>query len=214
MINPSVLVIDDESTVREAVATSLRREGYDMLFAANGLEGLDLIRNEAPSVVILDLRMPVMDGFEVLSRADPKPTDSYSVVVLTGHGDENAIQECYEAGVSFFLDKPFNTYQLRGVVKSAMAMKLLTDQLQQLVAERTDDLEQRLTEITALNRYCQEQSKELLEQIALYRRALEDRESALRGVGYPLQNLEPFSFPELPDPPASGALGCRTPLDN
>ena len=211
MINPSVLVIDDESTVREAVATSLRREGYEMLFAANGLEGLDLIRNEAPSVVILDLKMPVMDGFEVLHRVDPKPTDSYSVVVMTGHGDENAIQECYEAGVSFFLDKPFNAYQLRGVVKSAMAVRLLTDQLQQLVAERTDDLEQRLTEITALNRYYQEQSRELLEQIALCRRALEYREKVLRDVGYPLQNLEPFSFPEMPGRPASDTGMQNTP---
>jgi len=211
MSNPSILVIDDESPVREAVATSLRREGYNMLFASNGMEGLDRMRNESPSVVILDLKMPVMDGFEFLRRVDLKPTDSYSVVVLTGHGDENAIQECYETGVSFFLDKPFNAYQLRGVVKSAMAVKLLTDQLQQLVAERTDDLEQRLTEITALNRYYQEQSGQLLEQIDLYRRALEDRESVLQDIGYPLQSLEPFSFPELPGPSASGTWGCRTP---
>ena len=214
MTNPSVLVIDDESPVREAVATSLRREGYDMLFAANGMEGLDLVRNESPSVVILDLKMPVMDGSEFLRRVDPKPPDSYFVIVLTGHGDENAIQECYKTGVSFFLDKPFNAYQLRGVVKNAMAVRLLTDQLQQLVAERTDDLEQRLTEITALNRYYQEQSRELLEQLALYRRALEDREQVLQDVGYPLQSLEPFSFPELPGPPASDTRGCRTPLDN
>ena len=214
MIKPNVLVIDDESPVREAVATSLKREGYNILFAANGLDGLDLMRNESPSVVILDLKMPIMDGFEFLHRVDPKPTNSFSVVMLTGHGDENAIQECYEAGVSFFLDKPFNTYQLRGVVKSAIAVKVLTDNLQQLVAERTDALEQRITEIKALNLYYQEQSREMLEQIPLYRRALEDREKLLRDFGYPMQNLEPVSFPELPELPPSGTLGCRTSLDN
>jgi len=212
MNDPSVLVIEDELPVREAVEASLRREGYTLLYAENGQEGLDLMRDEPPAVIILDLRMPVMDGFDFLRQIDLKPSDPYSVIVLTGHGNEEAIKKCYEAGVTFFLDKPFNSHQLRGLVKNAMTVRQLTNQLHQLVAEGTDELEQRITEITALNRYYQEQSRELLGQLTLYRRALEDREKLLQQIGCLSRSSEPFSFPDLPDSPGSGLNGCGTPM--
>jgi len=202
MVNEaSILIIDDELPLREALAANLERENYPLVLAENGEEGLARLRESSPTLVILDLRMPVMDGFEFLRQVDPKPTDPFSVIVLTGYADDDAVQECYRAGVSFFLQKPFNVYQLRGLVRSAIALQQLTNQLNELVDERTAVLQQRVTEITALNRYYQEQSREMLEQLALYRRALEDRERVIRDIGYPLQSLEPFSFPEMTDPP-------------
>ena len=68
MSTPSVLVIDDEDAVREAVAEALKREGYDLVFAGNGQDGLSRIQERTPTVIILDLRMPVMDGLEFLSK--------------------------------------------------------------------------------------------------------------------------------------------------
>ena len=110
MTQPSVLVIDDDAAVREAVAEDLRREGYDLHFAANGMEGLKRLQEIDPTVIILDLRMPVMDGQEFLSQLHLKPSDPYSVVVLTAHGDADAVELCYDAGVSTFLKKPFNLF--------------------------------------------------------------------------------------------------------
>ena len=97
-----------------------------------------------------------MDGLEFLSNIDLEPSDSYSVIVLTGHGDTKAVKACYEAGVSSFIKKPFNLYEIRGVVKNAIAVKQIANQLDEMVQERTAELEQRMREITALNKFAQE----------------------------------------------------------
>jgi DNA-binding NtrC family response regulator len=156
----TVLVIDDEEAVREAVAADLKREGYRLVFAENGDQGLERLEDSAPTVIILDLRMPVMDGFEFLKAINLRPESPFLVVVLTGHGDADAIKVCYDAGVSTFIKKPFNLYEIRGVVKNAVAVKQLTNQLDQLVKERTLELEQRVREVTALNQMYQDQIAE------------------------------------------------------
>ena len=153
MTQPRVLVIDDDDAVRGAVAEDLKREGYDLHFATNGMEGLRRLQEIDPTVIILDLRMPVMDGREFLSQLRVKPSDPYSVVVLTAYGDADAVESCYAAGVSTFLKKPFNLYEIRSVVKNAIATKELNTHLEDLVKERTVELEQRLREITALNKF-------------------------------------------------------------
>jgi len=155
MTQPGVLVIDDDAAVREAVAEDLEREGYELFFATNGEEGLRRLQEIDPTVIILDLRMPVMDGREFLSQLSLKPSDPYSVVVLTAYGDADAVESCYDAGVSTFLKKPFNLFEIRGVVKNAIAIKRLSAHLDELVQERTVELEQRLREITALNKFFQ-----------------------------------------------------------
>lgn len=155
MTQPSVLVIDDDEAVRDAVAEDLKREGYDLHFATNGKEGLTRLQEIDPTVIILDLRMPVMDGQEFLTQLQLKPSDPYSVVVLTAYGDAEAVKLCYDSGVSTFLKKPFNFFEIRGVVKNAIAIKQLSTHLDELVQERTVELEQRLREITALNKFFQ-----------------------------------------------------------
>ena len=155
MTQPSVLVIDDDAAVREAVAEDLKREGYELHFANNGREGLKRLPEVEPTVIILDLRMPVMDGQEFLTQLRLKPSDPYSVVVLTAYGDADAVKSCYDAGVSTFLKKPFNLFEIRGVVKNAIAIKQLSTHLEELVQERTVELEQRLREMIALNKFFQ-----------------------------------------------------------
>ena len=156
MPGANVLVIDDDPAARAAVAEDLKREGFDLFFAENGEEGLRLIQEVAPTVIILDLRMPVMDGLEFLDNINLRPSDRHSVIVLTGHGDSTAVKACYEAGVSSFIKKPFNLFEIRGVVKNAIAAKQLTTQLDEMVQERTVELEQRIREVTALNKFFHE----------------------------------------------------------
>lgn len=160
MTQATVLVIDDEEAIREAVAEDLKREGYRLVFAENDNQGLERSEDSAPTVIILDLRMPVMDGFEFLKAINLRPERPYLVVVLTGHGDADAIKICYDSGVSTFIKKPFNLYEIRGVVKNAVAVKQLTNQLYELVKERTPEFEQRVREVTALNQMFQDQLAE------------------------------------------------------
>ena len=155
MSDPSILIIDDDTAVREAVAEDLKREGYQLHFANNGRQGLEQVQVVSPTVIILDLRMPVMDGHEFLSQLSLKPSDPYSVVVLSAYGDADSLKSAYESGVSSFIKKPFNLFEIRGVVRNAIAIKQLSTRLDELVQERTTELEQRLREITALNRFFQ-----------------------------------------------------------
>ncbi len=155
MATPNVLIIDDEAPVRAALAEELKREGYNLLFATNGQEGLELLRQVEPSVILVDLRMPVMGGLEFLSSLKLKPSDPYAAIVLTAFGDATSVKACYDAGVTIFLKKPFDRFEIRGPVRNAIAVKELTARLEELVQERTADVEQREREVTALNRMVQ-----------------------------------------------------------
>lgn len=158
MSKPRVLIIDDEPKVREVVVESLKREGYDFLHAENGEEGLTLARNHLPTVIILDLRMPVMDGLEFLARVSLEPSDPYSVIVLSGHGDDSAVKGCYDAGVINFLRKPFKLHEMRGAVRNAVALKQFTNDLRHRVRARDAELERREEEMVAM---CQSMEQKL-----------------------------------------------------
>ncbi|QTA87353.1 response regulator [Desulfonema magnum] len=123
MSEHKILVIDDEPMVIEAVRKALKREGYEILSACNGEEGLRLYFEHQPVLVILDLRMPVMDGLQFLDYIKLKPLDRSSVIVLTGHGSDYEIEQCFRKGVSAFIRKPFNIYELIGQVRSCIALK-------------------------------------------------------------------------------------------
>ena len=137
MDTPRVLIIDDEPATHDMMKEVFRPEEYELLFAANGQEGLSVLREAAPTVIILDLNMPVMDGLQFLSEIQLKPSDPYSVIALTGHGDDAAVRACYEAGVSAFIRKPVSMYELRGLVKNAVALKQLSKHIEGTVAELT-----------------------------------------------------------------------------
>ena len=136
MNQPQILIIDDEPDLREAIADTLSYEPYDLLFAENGEEGLACLRQHSPVVVLLDLRMPVMDGLEVLQQLKVQQNDPYLVIVLTGHGDDEDVEQCYELGIHAFLRKPFNIFELQGLIKHSINLK----QAQNAEKERSAEL--------------------------------------------------------------------------
>ncbi len=133
-----VLIVDDEEMVRESIMFSLLGycEDLDIITAANGQEGLDLYRQEKPDLIILDLRMPVMDGLEFLNQINISPADSTAIIVLTGHGGDEEIKQSFNMGISSFLNKPFNVYELRGLVRHTLALKETQKELQREIEER------------------------------------------------------------------------------
>ena len=128
MTKPLILVIDDEPDVFEAIFDCLG-DDYELSHAGNGAAGLRLFKDRSPDLIILDMRMPVMDGVGFLKRIAATPDDLFSIIILTGHSHGTDIKECFEMGITSFLRKPFDYYELRGQVKQAILSKKLLEHL-------------------------------------------------------------------------------------
>jgi DNA-binding NtrC family response regulator len=100
-----LLVIDDDLPILEMLEMSLNCEGYEVLTAESGEEGLRIFQEQAPRLVLTDIKMPGMDGIEVLKRI--KAMDSKAqVIVVTGHGDPDTAEVAFQHGASDFICKP------------------------------------------------------------------------------------------------------------
>ena len=113
-----VLVIDDDAVLRRVVRAVLEADGFRVIEAGDGEEGLALAASEQPSVVILDVMMPGIDGVEVCRRIDH---DSTKVLMLTALGDVSTEVASLEAGARGYLTKPFSSMELLGRVEDLLA---------------------------------------------------------------------------------------------
>jgi two-component system alkaline phosphatase synthesis response regulator PhoP/two-component system response regulator VicR len=113
-----VLVCDDERHIVRLIQVNLERQGYQVITAFDGKEGLEKIRSEKPNLVVLDVMMPYMDGFEVLKnlRKDPE-TENLPVIMLTAKAQDKDVFEGYHYGADMYLTKPFNPMELVTFVK-------------------------------------------------------------------------------------------------
>jgi two-component system alkaline phosphatase synthesis response regulator PhoP/two-component system response regulator VicR len=108
-----ILVVDDERHIVRLVQVNLERAGYEILTAYDGVEALEKIKTESPDMVVLDVMMPRMDGFEVLKnlQADPR-YQNIPVIMLTAKAQDADIFKGWASGVSSYLTKPFNPREL------------------------------------------------------------------------------------------------------
>ncbi|MFD1711611.1 response regulator [Ottowia sp. GY511] len=115
---PLVLVVDDSITVRRVTQRLLQREGYRVALAADGLQGLERLQAERPAVVLSDIEMPRMDGFDFVRniRADEKLAD-LPVIMITSRIAEKHREHARELGVSHYLGKPYSEDELLGLIK-------------------------------------------------------------------------------------------------
>ena len=120
-MNPksTILIVDDEAVGRETLESLLIAEGYNLVFASNGPETLEKARDLTPDLILLDIMMPGMNGFEVCShlRAD-KVTAEVPVIMVTALDDRDSRIEGIEAGADDFISKPYDRAELRTRVKS------------------------------------------------------------------------------------------------
>jgi CheY-like chemotaxis protein len=118
----SVLVVDDDPSIRRMIIAALRREvpGYSFLEAPNGRDALDLMRSESPAIVVLDLMMPVLSGWEVLrERADDADLLKIPVIVVSANR-EPEVATAVTSGICAFLPKPFDIGALSALVRSCI----------------------------------------------------------------------------------------------
>jgi CheY-like chemotaxis protein/phosphoribosyl 1,2-cyclic phosphodiesterase len=117
-----VLIVDDDEDLRVLARKALVRAGHRVIEADNGEEGLKLVEIQRPHLVLLDLNMPGMDGFEVLRTLRSRETGrSLPVIVLTGSGDEETARSSFQSGATDFLSKPFTPPQLDARVRACFA---------------------------------------------------------------------------------------------
>lgn len=105
---PRILVAEDEKDIRELIAFTLRFAGFDVLLATNGAEAVEVAEAEKPDLVILDVRMPRMSGYEACRRLKENPqTASLPVVFLSAKGQDSEIQQGLASGAEEYILKPF-----------------------------------------------------------------------------------------------------------
>jgi two-component system nitrogen regulation response regulator NtrX len=122
-----ILVIDDESAIRDSLRMTLEYEGYEFLGAATGQEGLTVVEREAPDLVLLDVKMPGMDGIDVLDRLRAM-NETLPVVVISGHGTIQTAVEATKKGAFDFIEKPFASERVLVSLRNALDQRRLRDE--------------------------------------------------------------------------------------
>jgi two-component system alkaline phosphatase synthesis response regulator PhoP/two-component system response regulator VicR len=117
-----ILAVDDERHIVRLVQVNLERAGYQVITAADGKEALEKVAAERPDMVVMDVMMPYMDGFEALNalKKDPSTRD-LPVIMLTAKAMDSDVFQGYSAGVHCYLTKPFNPNELIAFVRRIFA---------------------------------------------------------------------------------------------
>lgn len=152
-----LMLVDDEEGVRRFLGLSLMELGYEVKTAANGHDALELFKEFSPHIVFTDIKMPVMDGIELLQRIKAVKPDT-EVVMITGHGDMDLAIESLKYDASDFITKPINNDVLevsleraRDRITMKRQLREYTENLEQLVDEKT----KRIVELERQNAACQ-----------------------------------------------------------
>lgn len=130
-----VLIVDDEPALQQAIKLALKSEGYQLFFAGNGQQGVQLFHEQQPELVFLDLRMPVMDGYQFLETIKVPPDALYTVIAITGHGVDREIERCYSLGVEFFLKKPASMVEICCLARRCIEAKRLKAEREKLITK-------------------------------------------------------------------------------
>ena len=115
-----VLVVDDDSSIRRMIVAALRRDGYSFVEAQNGREALDSMRNDKPDVVVLDLMMPILSGWDVLRERQQDTALSRIPVIIVSANRDPEVAHAVNSGICAFLPKPFDIGALSALVRSCI----------------------------------------------------------------------------------------------
>jgi adenylate cyclase len=156
MHNPArILIVDDNETNRDILATRLAKHGYELAQAGDGEEALAAAREQLPDLILLDVMMPKLDGFEVCRRLKTDASAPFTpIILITAKADSKDIVAGLEAGADEYLTKPIDQLALVARVKSVLRLKELHDKVQAQAAD-----------LAALNRTLEERVAQQLSEI-------------------------------------------------
>jgi CheY-like chemotaxis protein len=116
-----VLLVEDNDDAREMLRTWLTLDGHDVLEAANGIEAVKILASERPDVAFIDIGLPEMDGYEVARTTRRQTDQSTLLVALTGYGQAEDRQRCFDAGFDDFVLKPVDPARLTQILADRTA---------------------------------------------------------------------------------------------
>jgi DNA-binding response OmpR family regulator len=119
-----ILIVDDERDIVKALKIRLQHNGYNVVVAFDGAQGIFMAHKEKPNLIILDIRMPAGDGFSVAEKLkQSSQTERIPIIFLTGSPERNAEGRAMELGARFYIKKPYDPEELLDAVRRAMEPK-------------------------------------------------------------------------------------------
>jgi len=132
MSNKKIVIIEDEPDILEVLSYNLKREGFEVFSAINGILGLSLVEKELPDLVLLDLMLPGMDGIEICSTVKKNPaTQNTLIIMVTAKGEESDIVLGLGVGADDYISKPFSPKELVARVKAVLRRGVLVENTSQ-----------------------------------------------------------------------------------
>ncbi|MFS8606002.1 response regulator [Priestia aryabhattai] len=122
MLAEKILIVDDQYGIRILLTEVLQKEGYTTFQAANGFQAIDITKEQAPDLVLLDMKIPGMDGIEILKRLK-QHDETIKVIIMTAYGELDMIQEAKDLGALTYFAKPFDIDEIRKVVREYIPVK-------------------------------------------------------------------------------------------
>lgn len=129
MAEHRILVVEDDVGTSRLVGEILRSDGIEIEYAADGVDALDTLRSSVPDLVVLDLALPRVDGWEILNTLQQAGRE-IPVVIITAHGQGSAAERAFEKGASRFFEKPFIPAELKEAVDELLEQSLGNDGLE------------------------------------------------------------------------------------
>ncbi len=143
-----ILIVDDTVKNIQVLGTVLKEEGYQINVAQNGQQALDVVGKVHPDLILLDVMMPVMDGFEACKQLKENPeTEEIPIIFLTAKVETDDVVKGFELGAVDYVTKPFNTIELLTRVNTHLTVYHLQQELEHLVEKRTAQLHHRVREL-------------------------------------------------------------------
>ena len=128
MSKRKIVIIEDEPDILEVLSYNLRREGFEILTSADGIQGLALVKREHPDLVLLDLMLPGIDGVEICTSIKKNPDTQHTLLIMvTAKGEESDIVLGLGVGADDYISKPFSPKELVARVKAVMRRGVLLE---------------------------------------------------------------------------------------
>lgn len=115
-----LLIVDDQQGIRLLLNEVFKKEGYETYLAANGLEAIDFIENKEIDCVLLDMKIPEMNGIEILQRMEEMGR-KMPIVMMTAYGEVKLVEQAKSLGVTHYFTKPFDIFEVRNTVNNLLA---------------------------------------------------------------------------------------------
>jgi CheY-like chemotaxis protein len=118
---PTILIVDDDDALADVLALRLQKQGFDTITVSTGEQGLQRARNRRPALIVLDLRLPDADGFDICQQlADSPDTCAIPVIILSGMEEPDILRRCRAAGCQFFVRKPYDPNVLLTLIRQSI----------------------------------------------------------------------------------------------